>query len=428
MKQSLILAWLSASNIVLGLFLQWYVITTLGVGIETDALFAGMVLPQLILALFSTSLTYVLVPILATEDEQSFRRDAWAFFLIVTGFASALSLTLYITAGWWVPLLVPGFSAAARALAVQLTRIQLASLIFTAAASVLWSVYGARQKFIWTEASALIANLSGLLLLIWMLPLYGIRAAAWAMVLRTGLQLLCLMPGLGRWQAPAWRSRTQSEAWRRVKPILLGTIYFKTDPLFDRFLASMAPAGGLSLLYIGQQIYGAASQIINRAVAAPMAPKLAIQAKAGDWLTFRRTYRRRLLATSALTLAAYMGLLLLGRPLLRFLIGHGGITEDNVSLLWWMMVALGGVLLGGALGQVTSLAFYALGDTRTPTRLGIWTYTVYIPAKILVFIYYGLTGMAVSISVYVALNFILQFVLLENSLSVDKTTSRHECA
>ncbi|HEX8775516.1 MAG TPA: lipid II flippase MurJ [Pyrinomonadaceae bacterium] len=427
MKQSLILAWLSASNIVLGLFIQWYVITTLGVGIETDALFAGMVLPQLILALFSTSLTYVLVPILATEDEESFRRDAWAFFLLVTGCATALSLLLYLTAGWWVPLLVPGFSAAGRALAVQLTRIQLASLIFTAATSVLWSVYGARQKFIWTEASALVANFSGLLLLVWSLPLYGIRAAAWAMVLRTGLQLICLMPGLGRWRAVEWKSRALGEAWRRVKPILLGTIYFKTDPLFDRILASMAPAGGLSLLYIGQQIYGAATQIINRAVAAPMVPLLAIQAKAGDWQTFKRTYRQRLAAISALTLMAYTALLLLGRPSLRVLIGHGGITEDNVSLLWWIMVALWGVFMGGALGQVTSLAFYALGDTRTPTRLGVWTYTIYIPAKILVFIYYGLTGMAVSISVFVALNFILQFVLLEHSLSVDKT-SRHECA
>jgi len=132
-------------------------------------------------------------------------------------------------------------------------------------------------------------------------------------------------------------------------------------------------------------------------------------------------------AISALTLAAYMALLLLGRPSLRFLIGHGGITEDNVSLLWWIMVALWGVFMGGALGQVTSLAFYTLGDTRTPTRLGVWTYTIYIPAKILVFIYYGLTGMAVAISVFVALNFILQFVLLENSLPVDKTR-RHECA
>ncbi|HEX8145398.1 MAG TPA: lipid II flippase MurJ [Pyrinomonadaceae bacterium] len=427
MKQSLILAWLSASNILLGLFIQWYVITRLGIGIETDALFAGMVLPQLILAVFATSLTYVLVPILATEDEKSFRRDAWGFFLIVAGLSTIFALLFYVTARLWVPLLVPGFPAEGQALTIELTRIQMASLVFTAAASVLWSVYGARQKFVWTEASALLANLSGLLWLIWMLPRHGIRAGAWAMVLRTGLQMVCLMPGLGRWQGLPWKSFAQAEAWHRIKPILLGTIYYKTDPLVDRFLASMAQTGGLSLLYIAQQIYGAATQIINKAVAAPMVPLLAIQAKDGDWRIFRRTYRKRLLAISGLTLAAYFALLLLGQPSLRLLIGHGGVTEGNVRLLWWIMVALCGLLIGGALGQVTSLAFYALGDTRTPTRLGIWTYSIYVPAKILVFIYYGLTGLAVSISIYVALNFVLQFVLLENALPLNKN-SRHECA
>jgi putative peptidoglycan lipid II flippase len=427
MKQSLILAWLSASNILLGLIIQWYVITRLGIGIETDALFAGMVLPQLILAVFANSLSYVLVPILATQDEKSFRQDAWAFFLFVTAVSILLSLVLYIMAGWWVPLLVPGFNDAGRALTVQLTRIQMASLVFTASTSVLWSVYGARHKFIWTEGSALLASLAALLLLVWMLPLYGIAAGAWAMVLRTGLQLVLLMPGLGRWQRPAWRSHAHVEAWRRIKPILFGTIYYKTDPLVDRFLASMAPAGGLSLLYIAQQMYGAATQIINKALTAPMVPLLAVQARDGDWQIFKRTYRKRLLTISVLTVSACLALLLLGRPSLRLLIGHGGVTEGNVYSLWWIMLALWGVFIGGALGQVTAVAFYALGDTRTPTRIGIWTYSFYIPAKILIFIYYGLTGMAVSISIFVVLNFILQFVLLENSLPVSQNR-RHECA
>ena len=57
---------LAGANILLTLLFQWYVITQLGVGIETDALFAGMALPTLILSVVSTSLTHVLVPLLAT--------------------------------------------------------------------------------------------------------------------------------------------------------------------------------------------------------------------------------------------------------------------------------------------------------------------------------------------------------------------------
>ena len=42
MKQTLTLANLAATNILVTLLFQWYVITQVGVGIERDALFAGI--------------------------------------------------------------------------------------------------------------------------------------------------------------------------------------------------------------------------------------------------------------------------------------------------------------------------------------------------------------------------------------------------
>src|SRR6266851_3974807 len=109
--------------------MPWYVVTHLGVGIETDAFFASGALPQLIFLVASVSLTQVLVPLLATEDEKTFRRDAWGFFLGVSAFFSLLAVILFVTAEYWVSLIVPGFSAQARELAVALSRIQLLSMV-----------------------------------------------------------------------------------------------------------------------------------------------------------------------------------------------------------------------------------------------------------------------------------------------------------
>src|SRR5438105_13113376 len=120
-------------------------------------------------------------------------------------------------------------------------------------------------------------------------------------VLRTGLQVIWLLPGLGHWQWPDWNAPAMREAWRRIRPLLIGTSYYRTDPLVDRFLASMAPAGGLSLLYIGQQIYGVANVVAEKAIAAPMVPQLSIEAAANRWPVFRRTYQRRLLIIGGLT-------------------------------------------------------------------------------------------------------------------------------
>jgi putative peptidoglycan lipid II flippase len=413
MGLTLSLALLAGSNILLTLLIQWYVITKLGVGIDTDALFAGMALPQIILGIVSNALTHVLVPLLATEDDSDFGRNAWGFFTGVTGLFSIVALLLYLTAGLWVPLLVPGFSAEARALTVTLTRIQLVSMVFTASVSVLWSIYHARQRFIWAELSPVISNIVALLLLVKLLPLYGVAAAAWVIVLRTALQVGWLLPGLGRWQRPEWKSPGMREAWRRIRPLLLGMSYYRTDPLVDRFLTSMSPAGSLSLLYIGQQIYGVANVVIEKAIAAPMVPMLARMASAGDWTNFRSTYRKRLLAMLGLTLTGYAVLLLCGEWMLNLVIGRGGVTFGNVHLLWLILVALVGFLVGGASGQVTATTFYSMGDTRTPTKLSIWTYSIYIPVKVIVFLHYGLLGLAVTTSVYITVNLLMQILLLE---------------
>jgi len=412
-RLSFTLAALAISNAVLAILMPWYVVTRLGVGIETDSYFASGALPQLIFLVVSFSLAQVLVPLLATEDEETFRRDAWGFFIAVSALFSLLALLLFVTAGYWVPLFVPGFSDKAKQLTVSLSRIQLLAMVGNASVAVLWSVYYARQKFIWAELSAILANVAALLFLIWTLPHYGIPAAAWAAVLNLGLKVGLLFPVLGGWQWPQWDSYAMREAWRRIKPFLLGQTYSRTDPLIDRFLTSMSVAGDLSLLYIGQQIYSAINLIITKAVSAPTVPRLALAAKSGDWPNFRRIYRHRLFWIAGLAIAACIVLLVFGKPLLYLLIGHGGITTQNVRLLWWIMLGLIGLLIGGTAGQVTAVAFYAMGDTKTPTMLFVWTFTIYIPIKFLVFLHYGLLGLAIATSVHLIINFLLQLVILE---------------
>jgi peptidoglycan biosynthesis protein MviN/MurJ (putative lipid II flippase) len=395
--------------------MPWYVVTKLGIGLETDAFFASGALPQLIFVVTSFSLTQVLVPLLATEDGGTFQRDSWTVFVSVSGFFALLALILFATTALWVGLLVPGFPPRAMQLTVTLTRIQLLAMIGNAAVVVLWSVYYARQRFLWAESSSVIANAVGLLCLFWTLPHYGIKAAAWATVLTLVVKVALLMPVLGPWQRPQWNSLVMKEAWRRIKPFLIGETYAKSDPLVDRFLTSLTTAGNLSLLYIGQQAYAATNLIMTRAIATPSVPRLAIAAKSGQWPSFRHIYRQRLVSMLALTIAACAGLFFIGEPLLHLLIGHGGITAQNVHLLWLIMLALGGLLVGGAAGQITSGAFYAMGDTRTPTMLFIGTYTVYVPIKIIVFLRYGVIGLAASASLHLITNFLLQLLILETT-------------
>lgn len=413
MKQAIQLGTLSAANIGIAFLFQWYVLTQLGPGTETDALFAGMTLPQLVLAVISGSLMHVLVPLLAGEDEDRLRHDAWGFLILVGGLFGVLATVLYLTAPWWIPLTVPGFDAAAKALTIELTRIQLIGMVFAAVNGVQWAAYHAKQQFVWTEFTPILVSAFALLLLIWALPRYGVVAAAWISTLRMGLQTLLLAPGMGRPVWPDFKSPAISAAWQRIKPLLLGTAYYKTDPLVDRFLLSAAGSGSLSLYYLAQQIYGAVNQVINKAIAAPLVPLLSKLHKAGDAEGFQQAYRRKLMQVGAISLVSLLVLGLFGQAMLVLLIGHGNVSADNVKELWWILIWLGGMFVGGLAGQICSNSFYACGDTITPTRMSMLSYTAYIPCKVASFYVWGLVGLATATSIYYMTNLSLQVYLLE---------------
>lgn len=413
MKQTIQLGTLSAANIGIAFLFQWYVLTQLGPGMDTDALFASMTFPQLVLAVISGSLMHVLVPLLAGEAEDRIRHDAWGFFVLVGGLFSLLAVILYVSAPWWVPLTVPGFDEAGKALTIELTCIQLAGMVFAAINGVQWAAYHARQQFVWAEFSPIFAGAFALLLLIWALPRYGVIAAAWISTLRMALQTLLLAPGMGKPVWPDLRSPAISAAWQRIKPLLLGTAYYKTDPLVDRFLLSTAGSGSLSLYYLAQQIYGAASQVLNKAIATPMVPLLSKLHKAGDIDGFRRAYHQKLWQVGVISLAGLCVLGLFGQAMLDLLVGHGNVSANNVEDLWWMMIWLVGMFIGAAMGQISSSLFYACGDTITLVRISMISYTVFILCKVAAFYFWGVIGLAIATSIYYITNFSVQLFLLE---------------
>lgn len=417
-KLSVQLGILSAINIFILFFFQWYVLTYFGPGVETDALFAGMAVPQLVLTVVSTSLMHVLVPLLSGENKYQLRHDIWAFLTLIIISFGGLAIFLYVTASFWVPLTVPGFSEGGQSLTIKLTRIQLIGMVFTAINGVQWAAYHSRQQFLWAELTPALASVFSFFLLLWALPQFGVVAAAWISTLRTGLQTVLLAPGMGRPLRPDLKSVAIQKAWRRIKPLLLGTVYYKTDPLVDRFLLSTTSSGNLSLYYFAQQIYSAANQILNKAISAPLVPTLSILYKAGDKVGFRNIFYQKLLHIGTMSLVTLTTLALFGKYWLHLLVGYGSINASNVDDLWRIMLWLSGMFVGGLLGQITSSAFYSIGDTRIITLLSMFSYTIYIPFKVASFYLWGIFGLASTTTIYFMANLSIQIYLLRKKYLV----------
>lgn len=413
MKQFLGLGLVSTLNIALAFVYQWYVITTLGAGHKTDALLIGALVPQMLQAIAASVLAPVLVPIFSGESEERLVNDAWIILLAVTAVTGLISIILYFSVEVWISLVAPGFPSSDRELLVQLVQIQLVGGVLLAGNGVLTAVHHARLNFLRAEVAPLISGVIALIAVYWLLPVYGVVAAAVVIVVKALVETFILFSVVGFPRLLNFRSAALIEAWRRMKPLLLGVVYYKSDVAVDRYLLSQASGGSLSLYYLAQQIHGAASLVLTKALIAPVTPVLSRLQKAKDRSGFRGMYHRRLQQVAILCLLVMAVWWLVGRSILDLTVGYKNFDERSVGELWLVVVLLGGMFAGAVLGQLCSSAFYAVGDTRTPTVMSIITYTCYIPCKIYAFGLWGVPGLALSTSIYYLLNFGIQAVLIE---------------
>lgn len=392
-------------QILVSFAMQWYVVAQLGAGVQTDALYAGNTLPQVVTSLGIDTLTFVLVPLLAPKSEKELRENGWQLLIGILSVFSVLALVLHFVMPLLTPILVPGLSVQGRALATGLSRIQILSIVGSACYAVVSALYQVRHRFIWPLLTMLTATAIGIALLAWKIHTYGVVLAAWVQVFIVTLPPLLQLRILGRFSRFRFDFSLLKHALRRMKPLVYGAMYYRTNFIVDRLLASFLAPGSIVILDLAQRVQAAIVRILNQGIVTPIIPRLANLAEAGDWESFRALYRRKslqmlltncaLVATVALVLIVHpkLGVVL---PTTHFM---GNLTPEAVNRLLAVFLYMSGVMLGGSLNHTLMNSYYAASNTVTPTKIGVATYTLGIGMKLAGFFLMGLTGIALAISI-----------------------------
>ncbi|MEM7233536.1 MAG: lipid II flippase MurJ [Planctomycetota bacterium] len=395
-QQTVRIGVLSALNLTCGFATQTYLLVALGVGVESDAYFAALAIPQLFMFVVGDALLATFVPIFSGRDRDDLNREAWTFLSVFTLGFGLLCTAAMLTAPLWVGAIFPGFEGEGLELTIDMVRITMLGFLFQPAASVLWAVYQARQSFYRPEVVVFFTGLSGLASLAYFIPRYGVTSAAWVFTARVWILVFALLPAIGKFRKPSWSSAALRTSIRRSIPLLIGNGVGRLDEIVSRSLASLAPAGGLSLLAFARLLYHGATVLIGKSITAPMIPILSTLHKRGDEEGFRRTHYARLRVVSTLPIVGVVALILLGPTPFEWLVGYGHVTEDNVETLWQLCVALSAILIAVPIEGNLASAYYARGDTVLPAKATIFGFVAGTIAKFALFFQFGLIGIALG--------------------------------
>lgn len=413
MKRAVRLASLSSVDILLAFAIQLYVLITIGPGIETDSYVASQTIPVLIMTVVSMSLVRVLMPLLAPLSPQEHFSTVWSVVIVVTIFFATVAVLLSSTSTVWVRFVFPGFGVDAVELTTQLVQGQLVAMFFLALAAVFMASCQARNQFVKIELIQLVTHIAMLAALPFALERYGILSVAWLAALRGFANFILILP-TARWVGiDGVRWRTAKEVWQRLRPLLFGSSIYKTAPLVDRYLASMAAPGLMSLYSLSQSVYSAGVQVVDRSIVAPAVSQLAKFVAKNRWTDFRRLWISRLLIVSLLVSISSLAVFLFGQDVLPLIIAYKGFEFSHIHILWILLVSFAGYGVGAVAGQVLAGSFYAMGDTKTPTYIGTIGFVFGVLAKIAGFFWGGIVGLAIATSLYYLLSTLALLAFLE---------------
>lgn len=369
------------SNLV-GLFNRVLYTNAFGAGVELDAFFAANRVPSVLFSLMAGgALASAFLPTFAELLTQGDRRRAWSLASAIGNLVflslSVAAALVWLGAPWIVPnLLAPGFDDPAQlSLTVELLRIQLAAAVIFGISGLLMAVLNAHQHFLLPGLAPTLHWLGWIIGTLLLVPRMGIHGMAWGVVLGSAMHLLVQLPGLRPFR-PRYTPRLGlgdplvRQVGRLMLPRLFGVAVVQLNFLVNIVLASGMQEGSLVGLELGFAIMLMPQVVIAQALAIAALPTFSAQAAAGRWQEMRRSLAGTLSAAVFLSLPASLGLILLRRPIVAMLFQRGEFGSQATELVSWALLWYSAGLVGHALVEISSRAFYALKDTRTPVLIG----------------------------------------------------------
>lgn len=328
------------------------------------------------------ALASAFIPAFTALMAQEQRQRAWKLASAIANLALlaliAASLFSAVFAPWIVRnVLAPGFAANPQqeALTVTLLRIMLPSAAIFGLSGLVMGVLNSHQVFFYPALSPSLYQV-GMIVGVTLLRPWGIYGLAWGVVLGALLHLLVQLPSLLRLHGRYWpglrlASPDVREVARLLGPRLLGVAVVQLNFWINTRLASQFAEGSVTGITLAFSLLLTPQSIIAQSIAIAAMPTFSAQAALGKFDEMRRSLAASLRGALVLSIPASVGLIVLARPLVALLYQRGEFTARSTELVAWALMWYAAGLVGHALVEILSRAFYALHDTRTPVLVGI---------------------------------------------------------
>jgi len=406
-KNASITATLSGMGVVTGVVLDILILRAFGVSPQTDALFAALTVPLLLVGVLSVQCPKVLVPIFAEYWDKENENDGWKLLsnLLTTGLFILIGISLagIALSGLVMRLQLPGFETEAVGLAVRMSRILFLVIPAQGLAAILTSILYSRQSYAVSSSGKMVGNIVTIVALFLGRQNLSIEIVAAGMVVGGFVQVAVMLCALflQGFRYGFRFSPKQPElvnVLRSVRHPVSGHVMSESGTIVQNILGSYLGAGSITVIRYASRIVSAIAGILLGSVVQVTLPVIARHAALNDIKAQRKALLESLQLLLTVGLPVCVWLTLAAQPLVILMFERGEFTRaDSVLTAVIIQLFVPDVMLGRVV-SVSQTLFYSNKDTRTPLiSTVIFTVTNIVFAIVLVGLF-GVYGMPIAVS------------------------------
>ncbi|WP_347353501.1 murein biosynthesis integral membrane protein MurJ [Acetoanaerobium noterae] len=319
-----------------------------------------------------------------------------------------------------VKIFASGFRHETLELTINLTRVSITAIYFTAIVYII-------SSYLQVKGSFIVAGLIGVplnLLIIFSIALsksYGANLLSYGFVIASASQLLILIPILKKKEYKYKfiidiKSKYLTSLLYISIPLILGFSVNQINLLVDRTIASQLEVGGISALNYSSKLNAFVQGIFVLPITTVIYPTLSQLSASKEYVKFKSVINQSILGICFFIIPSIVGFIVFSSQIISLLFGRGAFDMDALFLTSGTLSMYSIGMIGIGLRDILSRSFYVLEDSKTPMKNSVIGVILNIFLNIVLSKIMGIRGLALATSIAATFTTVLLFISLRKKI------------
>ena len=388
-----------------------------GAGNISDAYLISQTIPGTLFMVVGTGITTCFIPIYIkisnAEGTNQGKEFTNKFITIIACISLGMTLLVGLFPGFFVKIFAFGFDEEAFSLALNFTRVNSVSFIFSGFLYCLSALLQANNDYLHVSISTIPYNI-GLIIAIIMGAFFNVYLLSIVSVLAVLFQLGYQVIFVKKIPYNYKISFHFNDSWLKrslalFPPVVIGVAALEINTLIDRTIASAIITGGITIITYGTSLFNLITGLFSTSISAVYYPIISESVSNKDRNSIESAIQNAFSLVAFFLIPCTIGSIILKKEIVQLLFGHGYFNTILITELGEVFACYSIGIIPFALRQILNYVYYSNEKTNTPMINTIISVVVNIVLDIVLSRKMGLRGLAIasSISSFVVMLFLL---------------------